>query len=113
MRKNTSETLHAWRAGRPYGRAGDSVWTDGESVYSYDTCIVAPAVTVPLEIDGGTYTVERFPLNVTEYSRTTSEKQRGAVAFMGPGVFVEVDNLYRGILPEHLAHHARERHAAK
>ena len=65
MRKNTVETFKAWVSGRKCkktGRNGASIWTDGETVYSYGTAI--------MRRKGDT-----IALNVQKYSSTTSNHQ--------------------------------------
>lgn len=72
--------LHAVRAYnlRWYYRKADSIWSNGTSLYSYDTELLR-------ERDGRTY------LNVTKYSRTTSRHQNALkVAFPDA---IHVDNV--------------------
>ena len=61
MRKNCRLTYEAWRDGRAV-RPAESIWTDGASVYSYQTVI---AVRRPAGV----------LLNRTPYSRTTTVHQ--------------------------------------
>lgn len=84
MRENTRQAVQAFDAGRAE-RPARSVWTDGETLFSYGTAIATR--------DGGTVV-----LNVTRYSKTTSEKQNGARTYYGasnPNV-VTVDGIPRG-----------------
>lgn len=67
MRVNCRKTLEAWRAGKSL-RLADSVWTNGDHIYSYATCIVARAT------DG------RVILNRTQYSVTTTTHQKALAA---------------------------------
>lgn len=64
MRKNTFTIMEAWNFDRAKGKAGDSIWTDGQNVYSYQTCILV-------------YGPNGSILNVGKYSRTTSTHQNG------------------------------------
>jgi hypothetical protein len=66
MRKNTRQVIEAFRKGVSK-RPCDAIWTDGEDIYSYDTCLVArvrskvgPQVLV---------------YNLTQYSITTTIHQ--------------------------------------
>ena len=61
MRKNCRLTYEAWRDGRAV-RPSDSIWTDGASVYSYQTAI---AVRRPAGVI----------LNRTPYTKTTTIHQ--------------------------------------
>ena len=61
MRKNTVETFKAWAAGKNIKKCA-SIWTDGETVYSYGTAI--------MRRKGDT-----IVLNVQKYSPTTSNHQ--------------------------------------
>lgn len=64
MRKGTVETFNAWLAGKSrHPRA--SVWTNGETVYSYGTPILVK------RDDKG------LCLNITRYSVTTTNHQNG------------------------------------
>lgn len=62
MRKNCRDVLNAWHHDRSLRRA-ESIWTDGESIYSYRTCLVT------LASNG------RILFNATKYSPTTSNHQ--------------------------------------
>jgi hypothetical protein len=65
MRVNTAKTLAAWNAHRPL-KIAESIWTDGERIMSYGTCIVERHNEGDRDI---TY------LNVTKYSVTTTIHQ--------------------------------------
>ena len=69
MRVNTRKTLDAWAVGRPR-RTAESIWTDGQHIYSYHTCILA--YPPPEEC---IYPGNGPVLNATVYSRTTTSKQ--------------------------------------
>ena len=86
MRKNCQRTVNAWRDGKSFGKRGDSIWTDGDAVYSYATWIVCPRKGGP------------FLFNATKYSQTTTTHQNALRAYMeGEGLGVEVyDNEPRG-----------------
>ena len=73
MRKNCRQTLDAWVEDEPYGKRGDSIWTDGDTIYSYNTWIVVEEIK------------ERRPhyrFNATKYSTTTSTHQNAILAFL-------------------------------
>ena len=81
MRKNTEAALAAWQARRP-ARPAVSVWTDGETLFSYETAILTR------DDDG------RQIRNVTKYSPTTSQHQNAAGEWAGNTY--DVDGLKRG-----------------
>ena len=64
MRENMRKVWTAWTKGKACKAAG-SVWTDGQTIYSYYTAILTRR-----QSDGSLH------LNNTQYSRTTSDKQR-------------------------------------
>lgn len=66
MRKNTKEVFYAWRQGKS-SRGQRSIWTDGRTIFSYDTPILTPCVDP----------AEPPRLNLTKYSVTTTVHQRG------------------------------------
>jgi hypothetical protein len=63
MRKNTLEVFGAWMQGRERKRGRMSIWTDGETVYSYGTALLTRTE------DG------ELIFNATKYSVTTSCQQ--------------------------------------
>jgi hypothetical protein len=73
MRKNTQEVWRAFRAGKACRKA-DSIWTDGVSIFSYRTCLLAPP-----ELNG------RYVFNDTRYSLTTTRHQHGLRMLMAEG----------------------------
>lgn len=81
MRKNCQDVVRAWERGEACRRA-DSIWTDGERILSYGTCIVQPV--------GG-----RLYLNRTRYSVTTSVHQNALAEYFGDRV-IEIDGVPRG-----------------
>lgn len=85
MRVNTSKALAAFLAGKS-ARPAASVWTDGERIYSYGTCIVE-------RIGGG---LALF--NETRYSVTTTRQQNALrVALEQEGIALEsVQSVPRG-----------------
>lgn len=86
MRKNTARVMTAWAAGKDDMR-DRSLWTDGQSVYSYATAILAIAN------DG-------MPIvNVTRYSNTTTNHQNGMRYWLDlhGRVRREVTNIPRGV----------------
>lgn len=80
MRVNASKALAAWEQGREW-RGARSIWTDGMSIYSYATELVARCGDV-------------VALNVTKYSPTTSTHQNALAAALPNAV--RVDGIPRG-----------------
>jgi len=66
MQKNTEAVLNALINGERYGKHTDSLWTDGQSIFSYLTWIVR------ISPQGKTWY-----LNMTNYSPTTTRHQNG------------------------------------
>lgn len=89
MRKNCQRTINAWENGEPFGKRGDSIWTDGDGIYSYATWIVMES------FDGAG---PRYCFNATKYSQTTTTHQNAIRAYMeGDGFNLRVyDNVVRG-----------------
>jgi hypothetical protein len=81
VRKNCSDTLKAWRAGKSLGDSSKSIWTDGQNIYSYGTCLV-------------TRLNESLLLNRTKYSITTTIHQNALAAAIPP--HLEMDDIPRG-----------------
>lgn len=75
MRVNCRNALRAWDARKSW-KGARSIWSNGTSLYSYDTEILR-------ERDGRTY------LNVTRYSRTTSRHQNALKAAFPDAVHVD------------------------
>lgn len=97
MRKNAAAVYAAWLDGRPLRRAR-SIWTDGESIYSYDTAILARDAANVI-------------LNVTKYSQTTTTHQNGLAVALGghwpirrpsPAPVLEVDGMPLESTPDDL-----------
>ena len=89
MRKNTRDALDRGIRGvaTPPSRQGGAVWTDGRTIFSYQTAIVA---TLP-------HGSIRF--NATKYSTTTSAQQGGlrhGLRLIGAEYFVSVDDVPAG-----------------
>jgi hypothetical protein len=86
-RKNTTNVFESWMDGNR-NIDNESIWTDGESIFSYSTCVLATYA-------GG------IVLNVTNYSPTTNSHVRGILTLLRQtGLeknLVLVDNLERGI----------------
>jgi len=83
MRKNCQRTLDAWIKDEPFGKRGDSIWTDGDGIYSYSTWIVCECY--------GRLPVYAF--NATKYSQTTTPHQNAIRAYMeGHGFNLRVYN---------------------
>lgn len=70
MRKMTIDVYQAWKAGKAR-KPGSSIWTDGETVYSYNTPIMR-------RVKG-----EHIVLNVRKYSVTTTRHQNGLQELLG------------------------------
>lgn len=88
MRKNTSTVLGKFIAGKSFRFSGKpSIWTDGDRIMSYNTCIV-DRVTDDCVI-----------VNMTKYSRTTTIHQNALHAwFVNEGYrVVTVDQLHFGV----------------
>ena len=94
MRKRHLEIFEDWgkfRANTKY----DSVWTDGYSIYSYTTCILA-------------YTDDDdFIFNATKYTHTTTEIQNNLLNYIHAELFpyppsATVCNAPKGITAEEL-----------
>lgn len=84
MRKNMEAVLTAWDNRR--SARFPSCWTDGDTIFSYDTAILVR------DGDG------RQILNATKYSATTSQQQ--AAIWYWVGNVVEVSGLPRGVKGE-------------
>ena len=84
MRVNCKRVLAAWQAGRKDQRE-QSVWTDGEHIYSYGTCIVA---TLPANAPEWWVV-----LNVTRYSVTTTVHQNALRVALAGLIACEVDGV--------------------
>jgi hypothetical protein len=70
MRRNTAAVIRAFERRQP-ARPAASIWTDGEAIYSYNTCLLARDV-------GG------LVLNRTSYSVTTSNHQTSLAVALRP-----------------------------
>ena len=115
MRKNCQRTINAWENGEPFGKRGDSIWTDGDGIYSYATWIVARDYSAMCEEPWWTLNADRswtckvcsdywcanaprLLFNATKYSQTTTTHQNAIRAYMdteGYGLKV-YDNVLRG-----------------
>ncbi len=73
MRKNTIRVFGAWRKCiRDNKEKRKSIWTDGIHVYSYNTIILVTPDNIG----------EPYRLNMTKYSRTTSNHQNSLRALL-------------------------------
>jgi len=89
MRKNTQAVLDAWIAKEAKGNRGESISTDGTTIYSYNTAIVVRTPDYTKEIAelnklGYPCTQNSFvdaTINRTKYSPTTSNQQNSIVAY--------------------------------
>ena len=89
MRKNTQAVLKAWLTKEAKGNRGDSISTDGNTIYSYNTAIVVRTpdhskVIAELNRLGYPCTQKSFvdaTINRTKYSSTTSGQQNSILAY--------------------------------
>ncbi len=85
MRKNAQDAMFRFRGRQPSPSSvqGGSIWTDGDTIWSYGTALVTfnPQQTETL-------------LNVTEYSKTTTIHQNALRAFFVTAI--PVDDIPRG-----------------
>ena len=89
MRKNTQAVLKAWIAREAKGNKGDSISTDGNTIYSYNTAIVVRTPDYSKEIAelnelGYPCSQDNFvdaTINRTKYSSTTSQQQNSILAY--------------------------------
>ena len=90
MRKNCERAYKAWSDGRAL-RPAPSIWSDGNTLWSYWTAIAAvdPARSM-------------IVLNRTSYSKTTTIHQNALAYVMRfeDYVLVEVDDVPKGASPE-------------
>lgn len=90
MRKNTQAVMRAWRESKS-ARHGQSISTDGETIYSYSTAIV-------------TRHNGKIIVNDTRYSVTTTQQQnsiKAELAMLGIN-FDTVTGIPHGARPSHL-----------
>lgn len=85
MRKNTTEVYQRWRDGRPGGKAGGAIWTDGVTVFSYQTAIAT-------RLRG------QYVVNTTRYSVTTTVHQHALWTLLAEDAIapIEVKGFARG-----------------
>ena len=76
MRKNMKAVIDAWTAGRSEGERGDSISTDGDDIYSYDTCLLTRD------------RLGNLILNSTAYSNTTTRQQNSLLAHFNRGLTI-------------------------
>ena len=90
-RKNVMDVMRAFEQHKTKGRNGDSIWTNGDHVYSYYTCLL-----VRTQRAGTVYV-----LNNSAYSVTTRQQQNGIRELLREGGagnnLVEVTDLDRGV----------------
>tara|TARA_A100001515_G_scaffold120041_1_gene102845 strand:+ start:251 stop:643 length:393 start_codon:yes stop_codon:yes gene_type:complete len=98
LRRNQQGTVKAWENGKPFGERGDSIWTDGDGIYSYATWIVCCDFSAMCEEfcwtwNGDYWTCDqcsdywcangpRYLFNATKYSTTTTIHQNAIRAYM-------------------------------
>jgi hypothetical protein len=83
MRKNVKNVIDAFAASVSCGSFGDSISTDGDSIFSYHTCLF----TI-----GGGHTI----FNGSHYSNTTSQQQSAIRAELANVRTITVTELGRG-----------------
>lgn len=94
-RKNVTDVARAMNDGKRKGKPGDSIWTDGEAVYSYNTALL---VKIPPRQNEGYYGLAPgLVLNKTRYSVTTTQQQNGLRELFGQRIEYFVDDLDRGV----------------
>jgi hypothetical protein len=80
MRKNCEAVMEAWNNNEPEGKPGSAVWTDGDHVYSYQTCVLAYREGGhPLEPEAEDAVIV---LNASKYSVTTSGHQTAIAGYL-------------------------------
>jgi len=94
VRKNCQEVVRAWERGQACHKT-PSIWTDGERIMSYGTCILQ-------NVGGQLY------LNRTRYSVTTTIHQNALAAYFGDRV-IEIDRVPLGA--RHLRFYTQNRRA--
>jgi hypothetical protein len=92
MRKNLSKVYNYFHVGREC-REARSIWTDGDTIYSYGTAIATY----------GDY-IDEVVVNVTKYSPTTSTHQNAILVQLRKEGYsvVEVESLPLGVSSEGL-----------
>jgi len=90
MRKNTREVLKAWIAKEAKGSRGESISTDGSTIYSYNTALVEKTPDYSKEIEElhklgyPEFSQDTFvfaTINTTKYSPTTSNQQNSIINY--------------------------------
>ena len=75
MRKNTQEVFKAWTEGKAQ-RKQDSIWTDGQVIFSYGTWLFKHQQFTRGK-SKGLVKLGKYEFNNTRYSITTSIQQGG------------------------------------
>lgn len=93
MKSNLVRVLISWDDSRAEGRTGSSIWTDGDTIFSYGTAILTGRAFAGLV------------LNVTKYSATTSTFQNALAKHLHSErrQFMTVDGMERGLAASTLA----------
>lgn len=94
-RKNVTDVARAFNDGKRKGKPGDSIWTDGEAIYSYNTALLVKLPYRPQEEYYGL--APGLVLNKTRYSVTTTQQQHGLHEMFGQRIEYFVDGLDRGV----------------
>jgi hypothetical protein len=74
MRVNGRKVINAWLQRKHYKKSA-SLWTDGDSIYSYGTCIVARGALDPITNN------HWLLFNLTKYSKTTTIYQNSLACY--------------------------------
>lgn len=95
MRRQLEQVLEAWLESEKC-RPADAIWTDGDSIFSYGTCLLTWVKTGDDE--------RAYVINGTRYSPTTTRYQNDIIAdATRSGVeFVIVQDIERGASPDKL-----------
>jgi hypothetical protein len=96
-RKNVTAVAKALYDGKRKGRPGDSIWTDGENIWSYNTCLLAARPAV--QNQGYYGLAPEYVLNASRYSVTTSQQQNSLRVLFGGAITAVVTDLDRGVPP--------------
>ena len=88
MRKGTLTVIRAFEHGVS-AHPSRAIWTDGTSIYSYDTCLLT-----------GDPVTGEFILNRSSYTNTTSQHQTALAVYFRPAVVLH--GLRWGVRPDAL-----------
>ncbi len=99
MRTTTKTAITLFHQGKasPPSQRGTSIWTDGETIWSYGTALVTRL---------SSHGFHGYALNMTTYSRTTTDKQSSLRRELQPSPVQEVYDVDRGAGPHTLMNYA-------